>query len=30
MHDYMPYNPIQGQCQGHGASEIPTVALFEV
>jgi len=25
MHDGMPYDPIQGQ--GHGASEVPTIAL---
>jgi len=23
MHDGMPYDPIQGQGQGHGASEVP-------
>ena len=28
MHDGMPYGPIQGQ--GHGASEVPKIALFEV
>ena len=28
MHDSMPYDPIQGQ--GHGASEVPKIALFEV
>jgi len=26
MHDGMPYDPIQGQ--GHGASEVPKIALF--
>jgi len=26
MHDDMPYDPIQGQ--GHGASEVPKIALF--
>jgi len=26
----MPYDPIQGQSQGHGASEIPKIALFKV
>jgi len=26
MHDGMPYDPIQGQ--GHGASEVPIIALF--
>ena len=30
MHDSMPYDPIQGQGQGHGASEVPKVALFQV
>jgi len=28
MHDGMPCDPIQGQGQGRGASEIPTIALF--
>jgi len=28
MHDGMPYHPIQGQ--GHGASEVPEIALFQV
>jgi len=28
--DGMPYDPIQGQGQGHGASEIRTIARFEV
>jgi len=28
MHDGMPSDPIQGQ--GHGASEIPKIALFEL
>jgi len=28
MHDDMPYDPIQGQGQGHGASEVPKIALF--
>ena len=28
MHDGMPYDPIQGQ--GHMASEVPKIALFEV
>jgi len=29
MHDGMPYDPIQdqGQGQGHGASEVPKIAL---
>jgi len=26
----MPYDPIQGQGQGHGASEVPKIALFKV
>jgi len=30
MHDGMPYDPIQGQDQSHGASEVPKVALFQV
>jgi len=30
MHDGMSYDPIQGQRQGHGKSEIPKIALFEV
>jgi len=25
-----PYDPIQGQGQGHGAPEIPKIALFKV
>jgi len=28
MHDSMPYDPIQGQ--GHGASDVPKIALFKV
>jgi len=30
MHDSMPYDAIQGQGQGlgHGASEVPKIALF--
>jgi len=28
MHDGMLYDPIQGQ--GHGASEVPKIALFDV
>jgi len=28
MHNGMPYDPIQGQRQGHGASEVPKIALF--
>jgi len=30
MHDGMPYDPIQGQGHGHGASEVPKVALSQV
>ena len=30
MHDGMPYDPVQGQGQGHMASEVPKIALFEV
>jgi len=30
MHDGMAYDPIQCQGKGHGASEIPKIALFEV
>ena len=30
MHDGMPYDPIQGQGQGHVASEVPKIALFKV
>jgi len=30
MHDGMPYDPIQGQGQGHRASEVLNIALFEV
>jgi len=28
MHDGMLYDPIQGRGQGHGASEVPKIALF--
>jgi len=28
MHDGMPYDPIQGQGQGHGASIFPKIALL--
>jgi len=27
---YAVYNPIQGQRQGRGASEVPKIALFQV
>ena len=30
MHDGMPNYPIQGQGQGHGASEVPIITLFQV
>ena len=30
MHDGMPYDVIQGQGQGHGASEVPKIALFSL
>jgi len=30
MHDGMAYDPIQSQDQGHGASEVPKIALFKV
>ena len=30
MHEGVPYYPIQGQGQGHGASEVPKIALFKV
>jgi len=30
MHDAMPYDPIQGQRRGHGASEVLKIALFKV
>jgi len=30
MHDGMPYDPIQGQCQACGASEVPKIALFKL
>jgi len=29
MHDGMPYDPIQSQSQGHGASEVLKIALFK-
>jgi len=29
MHDGMLYDPIQGQGQGHRASEVPKIALFQ-
>ena len=30
MHDGMPYGPFQGQGHGHGASEVPKIALFKL
>ena len=30
MHDGIPYDLIQDQGQGHGASEVPKIALFKV
>jgi len=30
MHDSMPYDLIQGQGQGHWASELPKIAPFQV
>jgi len=30
MHDGMPYDPIQCQGQGHGASEVQKIGLFKV
>jgi len=30
MHDGMPYDPIQGQGQGHGTFEVSKIALFQV
>jgi len=30
MHDSIRYGPIQGQGQGHGASELQKIALFKV
>jgi len=30
MHDGMPYDPIQGQGQGHGTFQFPKIALFQV
>ena len=30
MHVGMPYDPIQGQGQCQGASEVPKIALFQV
>jgi len=26
----MPYDPIEGEDQGHGVSEVPKIALFKV
>jgi len=30
MHNGMPYDPIQGQGQGHGVYEVPKIALFQL
>jgi len=30
MHDGMPYDLIQDQGQGHKASELPKIALFQI
>jgi len=30
MYDGMPYDPIQGQGQGHWASGFPKITLFQV
>jgi len=30
MHDGMPYDPIQGQGQGHVVSEVLKIALFQL
>jgi len=30
MHDGMLYGPIRGEGQGHGASEVLKIALFQV
>ena len=30
MDDGMPYDPIQGQVQGHGICEVPKIALFQL
>ena len=30
MHDGMPCDPFQGQGLGHGASEVPKIALFKI
>ena len=30
MHEGMPYNPIEGQDQGHGSFQIPKIALFQL
>jgi len=29
VHDSVPYDPIQGQGRGHGATEVPKIALFK-
>jgi len=30
MHDGVPCDPIQAQGQGHGACEVPKIALFHL
>jgi len=30
MHDGMLYDPIQGEGQGHGVSEVPKITLFSL
>jgi len=30
MHDGVPYDPIQGQGQGHGICEVPKIAPYAV
>jgi len=30
QHDGVPYDPIQGQAQGHRASEVPKIALLKI
>jgi len=30
IHDGMPYYPIQGQCEGHGAPKVAKMADFKV
>ena len=30
MHDGIPYDPIQGQGQGHGVCGVPKIAVFQL